>query len=276
MAENVRLIVVQLVLEKKAILFNAYSTSLSRKDKEQCWEPIRQTAIAAGCLGLQDKDWKYIRDGIWTPARRDAVKKYDIARRSGEGAVRYSQVDRLVLEVIGQESAVVKGLGVKDTEDDIVNIGNDNSGDEDEATRPSVVSPVRSQGSAETLTRSVFSTYRTPRATVKGQHFLHNSKRSSSSESELDLEIKRNKLLLTQEQLKGQKLANEKLELEIQEIRSRHSSGGSLSGYAGEINLMDRGNPTFSGSIQPIFRTPREQEEFEKQRRYEDEALGRF
>uniref|UniRef100_A0A183CH99 ARID domain-containing protein n=1 Tax=Globodera pallida TaxID=36090 RepID=A0A183CH99_GLOPA len=116
------------------------SPVLTRRDKENAWEAIRQAAIAGGCKNLAEKDWKYIRDGVWGPARRDAVKKYDISQRSGEGAVRFSQQRR---------------------------------------------SP--------------------------------SGKRSSSSESDqIDAEIKRNKLLLVKEQLRGQKLANEKMELEIQ------------------------------------------------------------
>ncbi|KAL3105001.1 hypothetical protein niasHT_028533 [Heterodera trifolii] len=60
------------------------------------------------------------------------LKKYDIAQRSGEGAVRYSQVDNVVLGIVGRDSSVIKGLNVNDTEEDL-NLNLDEGNDDEEA-----------------------------------------------------------------------------------------------------------------------------------------------
>lgn len=136
---NQRLLVVQLVSGKKDVLFSAYSNTLTRKDKEDAWESIRRDAVAGRYEGLANKNWQYVRDQVWGSARRDALKKWDIASRSGEGAVKFNRVsivsdkhstksrllpkvDNIVLDIIGKKSAVASGLEVEDTEQDEENL----------------------------------------------------------------------------------------------------------------------------------------------------------
>jgi hypothetical protein len=90
---NQRLIVVQNMADKKGTLFeDPLSPSLTRHDKEKAWEQIRTSAVAAGCTSLANKPWQYVRDSVWAGARRDAIRKRDLAHQSGEGRVRFSQV----------------------------------------------------------------------------------------------------------------------------------------------------------------------------------------
>lgn len=90
--ENTREIVLQLVREKKAILFGAFSSTITRKVKEDMWENVRIEAVTAGAKSIAEKNWQYVRDNIWSAARRDAIGKRDKRRKSGEGAVQYNTV----------------------------------------------------------------------------------------------------------------------------------------------------------------------------------------
>ena len=51
--------------------------------------------IAAGANILTGKTWQYVRDSIWSAARRDAFQKRDFAKKSGEGAVHWNEVKLL-------------------------------------------------------------------------------------------------------------------------------------------------------------------------------------
>lgn len=126
--ENARLIVLQLMQGKKEELLGGFSTTITKKTKEEGWEAVRLEAIASGANSLNDKEWKYVRDTIWSGARRDAVAKRDKARKSGESSVQYNEADQLVFEILGPESAVIQGLGVKDSEEtnqDVVTVDSD-------------------------------------------------------------------------------------------------------------------------------------------------------
>jgi hypothetical protein len=90
---NQRLLVCQLVAGKKDRLFGKFSNSLTNKEKAALWEEIRKEAVAGGATNLAGKDGAYVRDSIWGGARRDAMKKRDIADVSGKGAVNFTQVN---------------------------------------------------------------------------------------------------------------------------------------------------------------------------------------
>ena len=92
---NQRLIVLQLIRPQKEILFGAFTPSLTKKKKESAWEQVRVDAIAAGAAGLSQKDWTYVRDSIWSAARRDTLAKKDRAKKSGEGSVQWNEVGSL-------------------------------------------------------------------------------------------------------------------------------------------------------------------------------------
>lgn len=90
---NTRLLVCQLVAGKKDKLWGKLSNTLTNKEKMALWEQIRQEAIAGGATSLTGRDGAYVRDSIWGGARRDAMKKRDIADVSGKGAVNFTQVN---------------------------------------------------------------------------------------------------------------------------------------------------------------------------------------
>nr|CAI5829971.1 unnamed protein product [Callosobruchus analis]CAI5854070.1 unnamed protein product [Callosobruchus analis] len=68
------------------------------------------------CLLPADKDWTYVRDTIWQNLKKTAMLKIDNAKKTGTGGMgTLTEVDNMVLEIIGKESPVVCGLGVAES-----------------------------------------------------------------------------------------------------------------------------------------------------------------
>ena len=56
---------------------------------------IAKESDCPGANILTGKTWQYVRDSIWSAARRDAFQKRDFAKKSGEGAVHWNEVKLL-------------------------------------------------------------------------------------------------------------------------------------------------------------------------------------
>jgi tRNA nucleotidyltransferase (CCA-adding enzyme) len=94
MAEaNQRLIVAELVAGKADKIFKNLGPDWTNRDRQNLWEEVRVNAISAGCTGLEKRDYTYVRDTIWGGAKRDAMKKFDISKKSGEGSVKFNKVN---------------------------------------------------------------------------------------------------------------------------------------------------------------------------------------
>uniref|UniRef100_A0A914HHY1 Regulatory protein zeste n=1 Tax=Globodera rostochiensis TaxID=31243 RepID=A0A914HHY1_GLORO len=96
-----RLAIAKLVRDYKDPLFSPVSSQISRQNKQDLWEFIRQQAVAQGAVQYSRKSWKEIRDSVWAPIRRDTMAKVNKARTVGEDTVVYTEIDRVVLEIIG-------------------------------------------------------------------------------------------------------------------------------------------------------------------------------
>ncbi|KAL3082930.1 hypothetical protein niasHS_010732 [Heterodera schachtii] len=96
-----RLAIAKLVRDYKDPLFSPVSSQISRQNKQELWEFIRQQAVAQGAVQYARKSWKEIRDSVWAPIRRDTMAKVNKARMVGEDTVVYTEIDRVVLEIIG-------------------------------------------------------------------------------------------------------------------------------------------------------------------------------
>ncbi|KAL3116406.1 hypothetical protein niasHT_004917 [Heterodera trifolii] len=239
-----RLIVAQLCRERKHILFGAFSPQLTKKIKEQCWEEVRELAVASGCEKLAGKPWTFVRDCIWGASKRDALHKRDIQRKSGEGAVNFTEVDEIVFDVIGKDSAVVDGLEV--------------ASDDDDNWKKDQQQIVTKNEFGSGSSRSTFST---PFRKMKPRG---RAASDTDSGSELDIEIKKAKLRLLDEQLETQRLTNYKLRQEIGSMSgSRPSSCESLAIGFGGLNA----------SLEPSNSSKNASQELEMLRRNEDELF---
>lgn len=76
------------------------------------------------------KDWTYFRDVSWPNLRRYSIDKRDRINKTGEGGgtkAKLTEVDELVLDIIGRDSAVVHGLLVEETWQEEAEVDGDDS-----------------------------------------------------------------------------------------------------------------------------------------------------
>ncbi|CAK5125397.1 unnamed protein product [Meloidogyne enterolobii] len=108
-----RLAIAKLVREFKEPLFS-HSSQVSRQNKQELWEYIRQQAVNQGASQYARKSWKEIRDCVWAPIRRDTMAKLNKAKTVGEDSVVFTEIDKIVIEIIS-----TIGLMGWNAEDDI-------------------------------------------------------------------------------------------------------------------------------------------------------------
>jgi hypothetical protein len=114
LTEKDKTVFVSMMKEKKDILFGAFSPTLTKDMKAACWQQIIQQC---GALGIKliphGKDWTYVRDIIWcSNVRMPTIRKVDKTKKTGSGFVLMTDLDNLVLDVIGRDSEAVKGINV--------------------------------------------------------------------------------------------------------------------------------------------------------------------
>ncbi|KAL1493886.1 hypothetical protein ABEB36_009570 [Hypothenemus hampei] len=103
------------IRENKDILFGAFSEKLRKQDKIEKWKEMAMVAQSI-CLLPADKDWTYVRDTIWQNLKKTAMLKIDNAKKTGTGGMgTLTEVDNMVLSIIGKESPVICGLGVAES-----------------------------------------------------------------------------------------------------------------------------------------------------------------
>jgi hypothetical protein len=109
--------VLRKIFELKTELFEAYSASATKETKKNAWTAVRDYAVSIGLI-TNDKDYTYVRDTTWTNLRKRTMEKVDKSFKTGASGSPDSKldaIDDMVLNIIGKESAVLKGLGVGDS-----------------------------------------------------------------------------------------------------------------------------------------------------------------
>ncbi|CAH1114879.1 unnamed protein product [Psylliodes chrysocephalus] len=103
------------IKENIDILFGAFSDKQRKQDKIEKWKEMAIMAQSI-CLLPTDKDWTYVRDTMWQNLNKTAMLKIDNAKKTGTGGMgMLTEVDNMVLEIIGKESPVICGLGVAES-----------------------------------------------------------------------------------------------------------------------------------------------------------------
>jgi hypothetical protein len=103
----------QEVRENKEVLFKAYGGSITKKLKDSVWEEIRIKLISSGAV---IKDVPTLRDVEWYNIKKSSMTKYQNSLKSGAGGFKLTELDECVMDVLGRESANVKGLELPDLE----------------------------------------------------------------------------------------------------------------------------------------------------------------
>jgi hypothetical protein len=98
-----------LVKENKDILFGRVTPTLRNIDKYTKWKAIYDELVSHGAV---IKDPAYLRDRMWDNLKRGATeKKKKFNRTGGAGGVRYTEYERVTLEILDPESAYMAGIG---------------------------------------------------------------------------------------------------------------------------------------------------------------------
>jgi hypothetical protein len=112
LAECQKLLLLNAILEKKNILFGSFDSCITRDLKSSTWKDILQKCIAEGGFDpTSGNGWKYLRDTVWPNMRQYTVRKKDANSRTGAaGGNQMSQIDNVILDIIGKGSPVLEGL----------------------------------------------------------------------------------------------------------------------------------------------------------------------
>lgn len=62
----------------------------------------------------KDKDYNHLRNHVWGDLKKRVVEKRDRLARTGSQGEELTPLEKLVLEAVGPESAVVEGLPVRE------------------------------------------------------------------------------------------------------------------------------------------------------------------
>lgn len=99
-----KLRVLELIREKKNVLFGSLSPIITNVDKDEAWREITGFAIDHGLIP-SNKESKYIRDIYWQNARKRTMKKIDESKKTGAKGgpnVKLDDLDQIVLDIIGK------------------------------------------------------------------------------------------------------------------------------------------------------------------------------
>jgi hypothetical protein len=103
----------QLVRDNKVLLFAPFSSTVTKNAKTRCWEKIQKTLQETGCDIM---DVKTLRDVEWPNMRRFTQKKCQDSLRTGASGDTLSELDEVILDVIGRDSPNLKPVNVRDSD----------------------------------------------------------------------------------------------------------------------------------------------------------------
>ena len=114
LSKSQKLLLAQLVRENKTIVLAPFSSTVTKKVKQQAWENILSQMNG---VGANVDSIKTLRDVIWANIRRSTIKKVSESKKTGAGgSEQLSELDETVLDILGRESANLEPVKVKDSE----------------------------------------------------------------------------------------------------------------------------------------------------------------
>ena len=93
--ERQKLLLLNLILENKIMLFGPFDSVITRDVKSAIWNSTLQKCVEVGDFDpTNGNGWKYLRDTVWPNMRQYTVRKKDVSSRTGApGGNQMSQVD---------------------------------------------------------------------------------------------------------------------------------------------------------------------------------------
>ena len=106
-----KLLLAKLLREDKRLLFGKHSPSVTNQKKLAKWTEIYQELSS---VGANLKDVAYLREKTWDNLVRATKKKKFNNETTGQAPKMLTEVDEVILDIIGRDSAALSGLGQDD------------------------------------------------------------------------------------------------------------------------------------------------------------------
>ena len=108
MSPEQKLILATFVRDNKAMLVGKFSPMITQKKRDAKWTEIFENLLE---LGAVIQDVETLRFGIYRSMIKATTRKRDAAAATGAGPPAYTDLDEVVRDIIGRDSAAVKGIG---------------------------------------------------------------------------------------------------------------------------------------------------------------------
>jgi len=100
-----------LVREHKGMIIPKFSSSITNKDKLGVWTNITAQLQA---MGVKNSSPAVTRDKLWANLRRNTLKRYDQEKKTGASGSKWTDIDEIVMDIEGRDSANVNGTNIPD------------------------------------------------------------------------------------------------------------------------------------------------------------------
>ena len=113
----------RLVRDNKEILIGKFTPSVTQKSRDQKWTDI-YTHLTG--LGAVVEDVNMLRFTVYPNISKATRRKRDQAKSTGQGPPNWTELDEIILDIIGRDSAAAIGIAGATQEDDVI-FGSDNT-----------------------------------------------------------------------------------------------------------------------------------------------------
>ena len=107
----------RLVRENKELLIGKFSPSVTQKARDQKWTEIYQHLTG---LGAVVEDVNMLRFTVYPNISKATRRKRDLAKSTGQGSPIWTELDEIILDIIGRDSAAAVGIAGASHEDDVI------------------------------------------------------------------------------------------------------------------------------------------------------------
>jgi hypothetical protein len=107
----------RLVRENKELLIGKFTPSVTQKARDQKWTEIYQHLTG---LGAVVEDVNMLRFTVYPNISKATRRKRDLAKSTGQGPPIWTELDEIILDIIGRDSAAAVGIAGASHEDDVI------------------------------------------------------------------------------------------------------------------------------------------------------------
>ena len=114
LSKQQKLLLAQLVKEHKMIVLAPFSSTVTKKVKQESWEKIQKQLNG---VGANIDSAKTLRDVLWVNIRKATLTKVIESKKTGAGGSgELTELDETVLDVLGRENANIEPMKVEDSD----------------------------------------------------------------------------------------------------------------------------------------------------------------